>query len=537
MTKGNHLLLIQLREQFLKTQARLQKAIETGRFAKWSLQKKQALYQRIQRYAQRLGTTVKPGIIAAMLFAGVVISNTTEAQIVTERTGAANPLSSYQFGAALKPAFSDIDSDGDVDLFVGDYYFDHSKFVNSGTATAPVFASRSLIFPTYAIDHAAPAFVDLDNDGDLDLVCGEGTGRLVMFTNTGSGGVSVYGGYPDGYNTPGQFNNPFFSHIDVGNYATPVFIDIDNDGDKDLFIGNADGNILFYKNTGLWGASEFTAQTGASNPFDGVDVGSRAAPAFTDLDNDGDLDAVIGETFGTLLYFKNTGTAAAPVFAQQTGSGNPFNGIDVGDNSAPTFTNLDNDGDKDLIVGSYDGKFSYFEISFSTLPVQWQSFSAKKQNNNVLLNWATAAEQNAQDFVIQHSNDGQNWQQAGIIAAAGNSDSENNYQFVHTKPVTGNNYYRLLQRDKNGNTAYSTIETVQFSTVTAAFTIANNTVTNGLLRVTVAAPTTVRLFTGNGQLLRQFTLTQGNHTLALGSYAKGIYFINGNGKTERLIIQ
>ncbi len=535
MTKGNHLLLIQLREQFLKTQARLQKAIETGRFAQWSLQKKEALYQRIQRYAQRLGTTVKPGIIAAMLFAGVVVSNTTEAQIVTERTGAANPLGSYSIGLFSKPAFADLNNDGDVDLIAGESYYNSSAFFNSGTAAAPIFASSSQFSSGYAMFHGAPAFIDIDNDGDLDLVFGEEYGRLALFTNTGTPSAQVYATYPKNY--PDEFSIAPFSGIDAGSLATPVFIDIDNDGDKDLFIGNSIGNILYYKNTGTLAAPVFTAQTGVANPFNGVDVGDYAAPAFSDIDNDGDFDAIIGENTGTLKYFKNTGTAAAPVFLQQTGSGNPFNGIDVGANSAPTFTNLDNDGDKDLIVGNFDGMFSYFEISFSTLPVQWQSFTAKKQNNNVLLNWATAAEQNAQDFVIQHSSNGQNWQQVGLIAAAGNSNSENNYQFVHTKPVTGNNYYRLLQRDKNGNTAYSTIETVQFSTATAAFTIANNTVTNGLLRVTVAAPTTLRLFTSNGQLLRQFTLTQGNHSLALGNYAKGIYFINGNGKTERLIIQ
>jgi hypothetical protein len=178
-----------------------------------------------------------------------------------------------------------------------------------------------------------------------------------------------------------------------------------------------------------------------------------------------------------------------------------------------------------------------YDETLSTLPVNLTHFAALRQQQSVLLNWQTAAEQNAQDFVIQHSTDGQHWQQVGIVAAAGNSTAVNNYQFVHGKPVTGNNYYRLLQRDKNGNTAYSSIETVQFTPSTAAFTIENNTVTNGLLRVAVSAPTTLHLFTGNGQLLQQFKLTQGNHTLAVGTYAKGIYFINGNGKTQRLMIQ
>ena len=57
-------------------------------------------------------------------------------------------------------------------------------------------------------------------------------------------------------------------------------------------------------------------QTGAANPFDGVDIGSKSAPTFADLDGDGDLDAVVGADAGTLSYFKNTGTAIAPVFSR-----------------------------------------------------------------------------------------------------------------------------------------------------------------------------------------------------------------------------
>jgi hypothetical protein len=178
-----------------------------------------------------------------------------------------------------------------------------------------------------------------------------------------------------------------------------------------------------------------------------------------------------------------------------------------------------------------------YDETLSTLPVTLTRFTAARQQQSVLLNWQTASEQNAQNFVIQHSTNGQQWKQVGIVAAAGNSTAINNYQFTHNQPVTGNNYYRLLQLDKNGATTYSTIEAVQFAAGNNSFTVTSNTLTNGLLRVVVTEPTTLRLFTGNGQLLQQYRLAQGNHTLTLSAYAKGIYFINGNGKTERLIIQ
>ena len=58
----------------------------------------------------------------------------------------------------------------------------------------------------------------------------------------------------------------------------------------------------------------------------------------------GDLDLVVGEFYGKLIYMENTGTSTAPVFVQRTGSANPFNGIDVGYNSAPALGDLDGDG-------------------------------------------------------------------------------------------------------------------------------------------------------------------------------------------------
>ena len=58
----------------------------------------------------------------------------------------------------------------------------------------------------------------------------------------------------------------------------------------------------------------------------------------------GDLDLVVGNSDGELNYFENTGTSTAPVFVQRTGSANIFDGIDVGSSSKPALADLDDDG-------------------------------------------------------------------------------------------------------------------------------------------------------------------------------------------------
>ena len=56
------------------------------------------------------------------------------------------------------------------------------------------------------------------------------------------------------------------------------------------------------------------------------------------------MDLVAGVWDGSLNYIENTGTTKVPTFVQRTGSVNPFDGIDVVDNSAPALADLDNDG-------------------------------------------------------------------------------------------------------------------------------------------------------------------------------------------------
>ena len=153
--------------------------------------------------------------------------------------------------------------------------------------------------------------------------------------------------------------NPF-GLSDVGTDASPVLVDIDNDGDLDAFVGNTAGNIQFFRNTGTVNNPIFTAPI--ANPFGLSAAVASASPAFVDIDDDGDLDALVGNAAGNMLFFLNVGTASNPIFA--TAITNPFGLTDVGLSASPSLVDIDGDGDLDAFVGKYSyyfGNMLFFE--------------------------------------------------------------------------------------------------------------------------------------------------------------------------------
>ena len=196
--------------------------------------------------------------------------------------------------------------------------------------------------------------------------------KLYGVPEDSNGGDTIYGyqSNVDGY--MGEFfrlwtgeADPFFltqaPDDPLVAYHAQAFADLDGDGDLDMVIGNHQGDFHYFENTGSGGNPGFTLRTGQSNPLNHLVANFDSTPVFADLDNDGDPDLVNGRDNGTISYIENTGTATAPGFVPRSGAGNPFNGIDAGRNSTPALTDLDGDGDLDLIAGNFDGELAYFE--------------------------------------------------------------------------------------------------------------------------------------------------------------------------------
>jgi len=306
-----------------------------------------------------------------------------------------NPFGLTDIGNIANYAFADIDDDGDQDAFVGNSAGNTLFFQNTGTAKNPIFSAASTNpFGLRDVGYAAnPTFVDVDNDGDQDVFVGESAGNTLFFKNTGTannpiftiaitnpfglrdvgnlanptfgdidrdGDQDIFIGGDVGdtlfFQNTGTASNPFFTTLfsglsDVGQNARPTFVDIDGDGDQDAFIGNSDGNTLFFRNIGTISNAVFAPAT--SNPFGLIDVGGSASPNLVDIDGDGDLDAFVGNQVGNILFFRNTGTVSNPLFA--TATSNPFGLMNMGFSASPNFVDIDSDGDLDAFIGINNG--------------------------------------------------------------------------------------------------------------------------------------------------------------------------------------
>ncbi len=175
---------------------------------------------------------------------------------------------------------------------------------------------------------------------------------------------------------------------------------------------------------------------------------------------------------------------------------------------------------------------------FAPLPVTWLSFTATERNKiQSLLQWATAQELNTKDFFIQHSAEGSNWVNIGSLPAAGTSSQTNYYNYVHTNPLNGLNYYRIKQTDINGHFSYSPVRTLSFAKAMQPFTVLGNPVTNNVLTIQVNAATSLSFYTADGKLLWQEKVNAGTKIIDVGGYAKGTYWLKTGTATQKVAIQ
>ena len=218
----------------------------------------------------------------------------------------------YGEGEAI-PTIYDVDSDGLLDLFIGqmNYEIKHYEQISTGNYEFVLITNN---FNNLSAG-AATCFIDLDNDSLLDLLIGNHSGNIKHYEQTS---INSY----DFILISNTFND-----IDVGLRSKPFVTDFNNDGLLDLFIGEESGNINYYEQESQY-SYDFTLVT---NHFLQIDIGYCSAPFFYDLNGDNLEDLIVGSVDGGLyLYAQNPVSVEEELIKPQTvvlyqNFPNPFN--------------------------------------------------------------------------------------------------------------------------------------------------------------------------------------------------------------------
>jgi hypothetical protein len=234
-------------------------------------------------------------------------------------------------GTTIPVAWGDYDGDGYLDLAVGNFNQQNWLFTNNGDTT---FTQRNEFGAgaTFAV-----VWGDFDNDGDPDMAVGNGSSQQnYIYLNNGDSTFSV---------------GPTLGRKRTNALA---WGDFDNDGDLDVAVGNGllgneDGNRLFINN----GDSTFSSRAEFG-------VGQSASVVWGDFDNDGDLDLAVGNggfeyTGQNYLYINNL-ESSDTTFTERA----EFGG---GDTSCLVWGDYDNDGDLDLAVANWDAGQNYLYVN------------------------------------------------------------------------------------------------------------------------------------------------------------------------------
>jgi hypothetical protein len=270
----------------------------------------------------------------------------------------------------------DIDADNDKDVVLGDVsYYNLNLLTNNGTVENANMTSVNQDFPigfntqvSGEINSFPTAFyIDVNKDLKRDLIIAPNTANnaenfnsIRLYLNTNEDNAPLFEFVQDNFLQD--------KTIDLGSGAYPCVIDYNNDGLKDLLVGNLGyfdqgekiSSLALFKNVGTSEQAIFELISRDYSNLSQINLNSTLniptqglAPTVGDLDNDGDKDLIVGDITGKLHFFKNNAPIGSDAqFVLE--SINYFN-IDIGYSAAPFLFDINNDQLLDLVIGKVNG--------------------------------------------------------------------------------------------------------------------------------------------------------------------------------------
>lgn len=165
-------------------------------------------------------------------------------------------------------------------------------------------------------------------------------------------------------------------------------------------------------------------------------------------------------------------------------------------------------------------------VSF-TLPVKFAGFTVIRKNSEVLVEWATLEELNADRFEVERSVDGATWRTVSSVRAAGTTSSVTHYRHTDYTNLTKTVFYRIKQVDIDGTYAFTPIRSLTGDIKASSV---NVVVVNGKLVLQfgqeIKAAVDIKIVTAAGQVVYKRTVNRPSGQLIMEAGGlKGLFIV------------
>jgi hypothetical protein len=354
--------------------------------------------------------------------------------------------------------YVDVNGDNKRDLVVSPNSFSLAQnfmsmwyYRNTGTDQAPTFQFQSQdLFQDRMLEFgegAYPVLFDHNGDGLMDLVVANHgyfqagntyQGRLALLQNTGSATNPAFELVTTDYMN--------LSTSGIGASMYPAFGDVDGDGDMDMYIGDLQGRIHFYRNVSTGSTAQFQLVQANVPDASGniLDVGQFATPQLHDLDGDGLLDLVIGERNGNLNYYRNTGSSSTPqwtLISENLGGVSTVEWWNITGHSVPFLFN-NPQGQKEILLGSESGWLYHYGDIDNNVAGTWTLLDSaymgiyEGHRTGAVLHDFTG--DGVADLVIGNYRGGLSfWRSDEIMTTSGAGNTRERQFMLHPNPAAG----------------------------------------------------------------------------------------------------